>query len=58
MQCSSTFCEKLLRKWSFPSIREISGLKGGIPARKAAFESWLDPANFDADGRQRTALAR
>jgi RimJ/RimL family protein N-acetyltransferase len=28
------------------------------PARKAAFESWLDPANFDADGRQRTALAR
>ena len=28
------------------------------PARKAAFESWLDPANFDAAGRQRTALAR
>ncbi|MGA8042628.1 MAG: GNAT family protein [Terracidiphilus sp.] len=22
------------------------------PARKAAFEAWLDPGNFDADGRQ------
>jgi RimJ/RimL family protein N-acetyltransferase len=22
------------------------------PARRAAFEAWLDPANFDADGRQ------
>jgi RimJ/RimL family protein N-acetyltransferase len=28
------------------------------PARKAAFEAWLDPANFDADGRQRKSLAQ
>jgi RimJ/RimL family protein N-acetyltransferase len=28
------------------------------PERKAAFEAWLDPANFDADGRQRKSLAR
>ena len=27
------------------------------PARKAAFEHWLDPANFDADGRQRASLS-
>ena len=27
------------------------------PARKAAFEKWLDPANFTADGRQRSPLA-
>jgi RimJ/RimL family protein N-acetyltransferase len=27
------------------------------PARKRAFEAWLDPANFDADGRQRTRLS-
>ena len=27
------------------------------PARKAAFERWLDPANFDAAGRQKTALS-
>ena len=26
------------------------------PALEAAFESWLDPANFDADGRQRKSL--
>lgn len=28
------------------------------PARKAAFERWLDPSNFDAAGRQRTPLSR
>jgi hypothetical protein len=26
------------------------------PARKAAFEHWLAPDNFDAAGRQRTSL--
>ena len=28
------------------------------PERRAAFERWLDPANFDRDGRQRARLAR
>ncbi|MGA2170431.1 MAG: GNAT family protein [Terracidiphilus sp.] len=27
------------------------------PARKRAFEAWLDPANFSSDGRQRQSLA-
>ena len=27
------------------------------PAQRAAFERWLDPANFDADGQQRHSLA-
>jgi RimJ/RimL family protein N-acetyltransferase len=27
------------------------------PARKAAFQRWLDPVNFDKDGRQKTSLA-
>jgi RimJ/RimL family protein N-acetyltransferase len=27
------------------------------PALKAAFETWLDPENFDPDGRQRTRLS-
>lgn len=27
------------------------------PARRAAFERWLDPANFDEAGRQRVSLA-
>ena len=26
------------------------------PARRAAFEAWLDPRNFDVDGRQRRPL--
>jgi RimJ/RimL family protein N-acetyltransferase len=26
------------------------------PVRKRAFEAWLDPANFDADGKQRQSL--
>jgi RimJ/RimL family protein N-acetyltransferase len=28
------------------------------PALRSAFERWLEPANFDADGRQKRALAR
>ncbi|HPE61805.1 MAG TPA: GNAT family protein [Thiolinea sp.] len=28
------------------------------PTRRAAFETWLDPANFDADGKQRRALGK
>ena len=27
------------------------------PERRAAFQAWLDPANFDASGRQRVALS-
>ena len=33
-------------------------LDGEWPRQKAAFEAWLDPANFDADGRQRRPLRR
>jgi RimJ/RimL family protein N-acetyltransferase len=34
-----------------------SMLDGEWPARKAAFERWLAPENFDADGRQKTSLS-
>lgn len=27
------------------------------PARRSAFEAWLDPSNFDAEGRQRRSLS-
>jgi RimJ/RimL family protein N-acetyltransferase len=30
---------------------------GEWPARRAAFEAWLSPENFDAAGRQRRSLA-
>jgi hypothetical protein len=26
------------------------------PARKQAFEAWLEPSNFDAEGRQQRSL--
>jgi RimJ/RimL family protein N-acetyltransferase len=35
----------------------FSMLDGEWPARKANFERWLSPDNFDADGRQKTPLA-
>ena len=31
---------------------------GDWPCLKPAWEAWLDPANFDADGRQRRRLRR
>jgi RimJ/RimL family protein N-acetyltransferase len=34
----------------------FSVLDSEWPARRAAFERWLDPANFDEQGRQRTRL--
>jgi RimJ/RimL family protein N-acetyltransferase len=36
----------------------FSMLDSEWPARKEAFERWLDAANFDEQGRQRTALGR
>jgi RimJ/RimL family protein N-acetyltransferase len=35
----------------------FSMLDSEWPARKAAFERWLAPDNFDKDGRQKTSLA-
>jgi RimJ/RimL family protein N-acetyltransferase len=35
----------------------FSMLDSEWPARKMAFERWLAPANFDANGRQRSSLA-
>jgi RimJ/RimL family protein N-acetyltransferase len=34
----------------------FSMLDGEWPARKAAFERWLEPGNFDPHGRQKSAL--
>jgi hypothetical protein len=35
----------------------FSMLDSEWPARKAAFERWLSPDNFDAQGRQRVSLS-
>jgi RimJ/RimL family protein N-acetyltransferase len=34
----------------------FSMLDGEWPSRKAGFEAWLDPSNFDADGQQKAKL--
>jgi RimJ/RimL family protein N-acetyltransferase len=36
----------------------FSMLDSEWPVHKAAFEAWLDPANFDAQGKQRRSLAQ
>ena len=36
----------------------FSMLDSEWPKRKTAFERWLDPTNFDANGRQRTSLSK
>jgi len=36
----------------------FSMLDGEWPARKVAFEKWLAPDNFDADGKQKVSLSR
>ncbi len=35
----------------------FSMLDAEWPARKAAYEAWLEPENFDADGRQKQSLS-
>jgi RimJ/RimL family protein N-acetyltransferase len=35
----------------------FSMLDSEWPARKAAFERWLDPGNFDSEGRQKRSLS-
>ena len=52
-----TFRQHMLVKGRNRDTAWFSLLDGEWPAVRAAFEAWLDPANFDADGRQRSRLA-
>jgi RimJ/RimL family protein N-acetyltransferase len=51
-----TFRQHMVYKGRNRDTAWFSILDGEWPAIRAAFERWLDPANFDADGRQRSAL--
>ena len=51
-----TFRQHLIAKGRNRDDAWFSMLDSEWPARKAAFERWLDPANFDAQGRQRHIL--
>jgi RimJ/RimL family protein N-acetyltransferase len=52
-----TFRQHLIAKGRNRDNAWFSMLDREWPARKAAFERWLAPANFDADGRQRVSLS-
>ena len=52
-----TFRQHMIVKGANRDTAWFSMLDGEWPAARAAFERWLAPANFDADGRQRRRLA-
>src|SRR5258708_11462527 len=51
------FRQHLIVKGRSRDTAWYSMLDAEWPRRKAAFERWLDPANFDAAGRQRLSLS-
>jgi RimJ/RimL family protein N-acetyltransferase len=51
------FRQHMIVKGSNRDTAWFSMLDSEWPARKAAFERWLAPANFDADGRQKAPLS-
>ena len=62
-RCATASCSKAcLRQHNIAKGRSrdtayFSMLDSEWPARKAAFERWLAPDNFDAQGRQKISLS-
>lgn len=54
----ATFRQHMIVKGRNRDTAWFSMLDSEWPARKAAFEAWLSPENFDAAGRQQTSLGR
>lgn len=52
-----TFRQHMVVKGANRDTAWFSLLDREWPARRAAFEAWLAPENFDADGRQRHSLS-
>ena len=52
-----TFRQHLIAKGRNRDNAWFSMLDSEWPARKLNFEHWLDPANFDSEGRQKVSLA-
>jgi RimJ/RimL family protein N-acetyltransferase len=50
------FRQHMIMKGENRDTAWYSMLDGEWPVRKAGFDRWLDPANFDADGKQQTEL--
>jgi RimJ/RimL family protein N-acetyltransferase len=51
-----TFRQHMIVKGRSRDTHWLSILDSEWPARKAAFERWLAPENFDSNGRQKTKL--
>jgi RimJ/RimL family protein N-acetyltransferase len=51
------FRQHMIVKGASRDTAWFSMLDSEWPARRAAFERWLAPDNFDAEGRQKTSLA-
>jgi RimJ/RimL family protein N-acetyltransferase len=56
-QFEGLFRQHMIVKGKNRDTAWFSMLDGEWPQRKANFEAWLDPANFDSDGRQLTSLS-
>jgi RimJ/RimL family protein N-acetyltransferase len=52
-----TFRQNMIAKGRNRDVAWFSMLDSEWPARKANFERWLAPENFDAEGRQKLSLA-
>ncbi len=52
-----TLRQRMIAKGHNRDDAYFSMLDSEWPARKAAFEQWLAPGNFDAAGKQRTSLS-
>jgi RimJ/RimL family protein N-acetyltransferase len=52
-----TFRQNMIAKGRNRDVAWFSMLDGEWPMRKASFERWLAPENFDSDGRQKLSLA-
>ena len=52
-----TFRQYMIAKGRNRDNAWFSMLDSEWPARKANFERWLQPENFDSDGRQKVSLA-
>jgi len=50
------FRQHMIQKGENRDTAWFAMLDSEWPARKAGFERWLDPANFDANGNQKTPL--
>lgn len=57
-QFEGIFRQHMIIKGANRDTAWFSMLDSEWPARKAAFERWLAPENFDADGRQKSPLAQ